>query len=159
MKRTLMHMATAFVAMLAIGCTTPVDPPTPVKMYLTGSESFTRVDAAGTLAITDIYQWDGAGQKYTGSDAAVNFDSTYGTEWTITVGGSTYLNDANIGPTFTDVCTPTAHPSLDFQFVVQGGIVGNNILSGFESFVTMNPTYTGSNTITAMGGSLHTWTR
>jgi hypothetical protein len=161
MSKTINLAVAVFVAIMAIGCNQPTDPvPDPVKVYLTGSETFTRVDEAGTLDYADIYQWDGAGTYYTGDDVAVTFDATYDTEWTITVGGNTYLNDANIGVTYYH---DPVDASLDFEFVVQSGVVGNNIGSGFEPFETMNPTYTGSNTIivddTATGGSLHTWTR
>jgi hypothetical protein len=160
-KITFVAMMAVLAALVFVGCANPVAPdpiPEPVKVYLTGSAMFTRVDAAGTLAYADIYQWDGEGTMYTGSNVEVTFDATYGTEWTIQVGGNTYLNDANIGPIFVN-----SDPSsdLDFEFVIQDvtGIVGNNIHGGFESFTDMNPTYVGSNTITAMGGSLQTWTR
>lgn len=71
MKRTLTLAVVAFVAMLVMGCTKPTDPPDPVKVYLTGAESFTRVDAAGSLAMSDIYQWDND------ADGTVDDDTMY----------------------------------------------------------------------------------
>ncbi len=168
MKRTMMLVAVAFVAMIVIGCTTPVDPPTSVKVYLTGAESFTRVDAAGSLAMSDIYQWDNDADgtvdddtMYTGDDVVVEFDATHDTEWTITVGGNVYLNNANIGPTF--VHQPVM-ASLDFAFGVVDGVIRNtNVDMGDgvvgPTFTEMALTYTGSNTITTEIAGGHTWTR
>lgn len=166
MKRTIMLIAVALVAMTTfVGCPNPVDPPDPVKVHLTGAESFTRVDAAGTLTMTDIYQWDSDADgavdddtMYTGDDVVVEFDATHDTEWTITVGGNVYLNNANIGPTF--VHQPVM-ASLDFAFGVVDGVVTNTNTVGMGSptFEAMALTYTGSNTITTEIAGGHTWTR
>ncbi len=104
MKKSMMFVSVTFVVMIVMGCTQPTTPepePDPVKVYLDDNgETFTRVDTAGTLTYDDIYQWDGEGTMYTGDDVEVEFDATYGTEWTITVGGNVYLNQDKLNTRF-----------------------------------------------------------
>jgi hypothetical protein len=134
-----------------MGCTQPTVPepePDPVKVYLTDNgETFTRVDTAGTFAYADIYQWDGEGQMYTGDDVEVEFDATYGTEWTITVGGAVYLNDANIGILFLSSDTSFY---TDVKFEIEEGVVYEEKGTGvnFALFTASNPD---GNTFTYLG--------
>jgi hypothetical protein len=89
------------------GCSNPAsDPPTPpppdpVKVYLTGTDTLTCVNAAGTtIPITAFYQLDTnadgtvdiPAKYYTGADIPVVFNSDDGFNWTITVGTPTYVN-------------------------------------------------------------------
>jgi len=126
MKRTMTLIAAAFVVMMAVvGCGNPTQPdpdpvvPDPVKVYLTGSESFTRVDAAGTLAMTDIYQWDtdadgtvdSPAAYFTGSNVSVTLENT---EWTITVGGDTYVNSKWLSGRTSFVETESAPVNMRF---------------------------------------------
>lgn len=147
-----MMMVLAAVAMM--GCQPVVGPgpdpiPDPVKVYLTDNgESFTRVDEAGTLDYADIYQWDGEGTMYTGDDVVIEFDDTYGTEWTITVGGNVYLNNANIGVVF-DSDNEVTIGDGTFS-VVSDEVVATFVGDGTEYGFNM-VTYIGSHQFTAGG--------
>lgn len=162
MKKSMMFVTVVFVAMMAfVGCANPVLPtpdPDPVKVYLTGSETFTRVDAAGTLAYADIYQWDGEGTMYTGDDVVVTFDATYITEWTITVSGNVYLNDANLSPA---IWAEATDETMDFHLVVVAGVIeidwiedaaGDNMSLNFI-------VHTGHNEVKDVGTGTSVWTR
>ncbi|GAB1431607.1 hypothetical protein MASR2M29_02320 [Spirochaetota bacterium] len=76
-NKIMMMVLAAMVLMMPstivlMGCQPAVDPlPEPGKVYLTDSATFTRVDAAGTLAATDIYQLD------TDADGTVDSPTVY----------------------------------------------------------------------------------
>lgn len=153
MKRTFTLAVVAFVAMMAfVGCANPVVS-SPEKVYLTGGETFARVDAVGTLAKTAIYQWDGEGTYYTGNDVVVEFGATYGTNWTIAVGGVLYLNSDNL--TVWDNTDP-APESIPIEFFRDGlsGVIINDWSIAFADFIYTCPS--GINTITR---GTDAWTR
>jgi len=145
----------AFVAL--VGCSNPSSPdpepePDPVKVYLTGTESFTRVDAAGTIAMTDIYQWDtdadgsvdSPAAYFTGANIAVNFDNSRSDCFILTAGSTVYLNTALIGTQWhcDGVAGDFALAIVDSKLVYDWGT------SGTEPFDAGNCAYNADGTLT-----------
>lgn len=167
MKRTITLAVVAFVAMMVMGCTQLTDPE-PVKVYLTGSDTFISVHATNyifkTLAITSIYQWDGEGTYYTGDNVEVSLYKNGGTtetfNWTITVGGDVYINTANVDLNDTDGIDSPLWAStgtiLTFIFGKSSGVI---VTSTDPEMNVEEFTYTCPSDVNTITNGTYTWTR
>lgn len=138
MKKSMMFVAVAFVAMMAfVGCANPV-----VPQKTTISDTFVQIDATGTV-LSGIYQWDGAGDYYAADGTALTVQAKGADIFTVSKGGVNYFNQKFVNTSLPANETNCLYFTLgggggDWCFFVDSGEVG---------VATFNTTWVGAQTL------------